>query len=332
VLWPDQGAGMLWPGVFVLLASGIIVLLVARAAARPGLTGELISLGLLICVGVLLLGWLIAPSGMSVGTGTGIPAVVSLDSETPARPRALVLERRQGQLRYAVAGAPQARLGDADALAGSAGGDPVGSDPVGSDPAGAAQFADVVAGLVSGASGAVEEELGGRAIGFVVFDGPSQDPVVTELDATIGLRQLARAPQQSLWLVAGDPTRAALVDATTGSTPTRPEPEPIEVPILTTPTTIDVVLHPLTPLPRRMTVAEQADGGWRGELAGNPLELAVDIRGMIWADVDTDGSLSLTHRSWWPVIATIHLVVLVGLLVLSMPKRRIVDPDAGGEP
>ena len=100
---------------------------------------------------------------------------------------------------------------------------------------------------------------------------------MTELDATIGLRQLARAPQQSLWLVAGDPARAELVGprASAGDA----EVEPIEVPVPTTPTTIDVVLHPLTPLPRDLVVAEQADPGWHGSLDGRPLELVRRLQG-----------------------------------------------------
>ena len=107
-------------------------------------------------------------------------------------------------------------------------------------------------------------ELGGRAIRFVVFDGPPDDPVVGELDATVGLRQLARAPEQSLWLVAGNPTRAEL--SATGGESGGSAADPIEVPILTTPTTVDVVLHPQTQLPRRLLVAERAELGlaWCG--------------------------------------------------------------------
>jgi hypothetical protein len=238
--------------------------------------------------------------------------VVSLDADSQARPRSLVLDRIDGQLRYAVASGPQAILGDADAVAGS-----------GVDPG----FDDAVAGLVSGASGQVEQELGGRAIRFVVFDGPPQDPVVAELDATFGLRQLARAPEQSLWLVAGDPTRAELTDPTSSSEDSGAS-EPLEVPVLTTPTTIDVELHPLTELPRRLVVAEQADAGWQGSLAGRQLDLVPDARGMLWTTVDAPGVLQVAHRGWWPVAAAGQLALFLVLLLLSLPKRRSVDPDA----
>jgi hypothetical protein len=219
-------------------------------------------------------------------------------------------------VRYAVASGPQAQLGDADALAG-----------VGIDPA----FGDAVSGLVSGASGVVERELGGRAIRFVVFDGPPDDPVVTELDATIGLRQLARAPEQSLWLVAGDPLRAEL--SATGAATGGSGADVIEVPILTTPSSIDVSLHPQIELPRRLVLAEQADPGWTGTIAGVDLGLAPDAQGMIQATVAIPGDLTVEHRSWWPVLALAQLVVIGVLIVLSLPKRRLVDPDAhGGAP
>ncbi len=312
LLWPELGPGMLWPGVLLLLAAALLAFLVAEVAARPGLAGELLSVGWVVCIAVLLGGWWVAPSTLSVGSGTGLPPVVSLDADSQARPRSLVLDRIDGQLRYAVASGPQAILGDADAVAGS-----------GVDPG----FDDAVAGLVSGASGQVEQELGGRAIRFVVFDGPPQDPVVAELDATFGLRQLARAPEQSLWLVAGDPTRAELTDPTSSSEDSGAS-EPLEVPVLTTPTTIDVELHPLTELPRRLVVAEQADAGWQGSLAGRQLDLVPDARGMLWTTVDAPGVLQVAHRSWWPVAAAGQLALFLVLLVLSLPKRRSVDPDA----
>jgi hypothetical protein len=306
---------MLWPGVFLLLASAVLALLVAHVCSRPGLAGEVLSVAWIVCIGVLVLGWWVAPRTLSVGTGTGMPPVVGLDAESSARPRSLVLDRVDGQLRYAVASGPQALLGDADAVAGSA-----------VDPG----FDDAVAGLVSGASGQVEQELGGRAIRFVVFDGPPEDPVVAELDATFGLRQLARAPEQSLWLVAGEPTRAELTDPTATSKDAKPLP-PLEVPVLTVPTTIDVELHPLTQLPRRLLVAEQFDPGWRGSLADQPLDLAPDARGMIGASVDATGILQVVHRSWWPAAAAAQLGLFLFLLVLALPKRRTVDPDAGDD-
>ena len=314
-LWPELGQGMLWPGAFLLLAAALLAFLVAGVAARPGLVGELLSAAWVLCIAVLVVGWWVAPRTLSVGTGTGLPPVVSLDAESQARPRSLVLDRLDGQLRYAVASGPQVSLGDADAVAGSV-----------VDPG----FDDAVAGLVSGASGQVEEELGGRAIRFVVFDGPPEDPLVAELDATFGLRQLARAPEQSLWLVAGDPTRAELTDPTASSKDTRPS-APLEVPVLTAPTTIDVELHPLTQLPRRLVVAEQADPGWQGALAGRQLDLVPDDRGMLWTTVDATGVLQVAHRSWWPVAAAGQLALFLVLLVLSLPKRRSVDPDAAGD-
>jgi hypothetical protein len=78
-------------------------------------------------------------------------------------------------------------------------------------------------------------------------------------------------------------------------------------------------------------VAEQADPGWRGTLDGEPLDLVPDDRGMLGTTIGAPGVLQVTHGSWWPIAATGQLVLLVGLLVLSLPKRRTVDPDASPE-
>ena len=82
-LWPDLGVGMLWPGVFVLLASALLALLVAQVASRRGLAGELLSVAWVVCIGVLVVGWWVAPGSLAVSTGTGIPPVVGLDAAVP---------------------------------------------------------------------------------------------------------------------------------------------------------------------------------------------------------------------------------------------------------
>ncbi len=325
--WPDLAAGSLWPGVLLLFAGALLILLLVWSleagppdADRPGSAPSALWGAWLVAVVILFVGWWAAPSALSVSASSGIPPVVSLDAESGARTRAVVLSHDQEGLRFAVAEGPTVALGDAQALAGST------VDP---------DFADAVAGLVSGASGEVEQQFGGRAIRYVVFNGASADPLVAELDATIGLRQLARSAEQSLWLVTGNPTRAELVgtpgaqsEPGDGSPPGPTPVAPVQVPVLTSPSSVDVVLHPQTELPRRLLFAEDFDPGWSGTLAGAGLDLSADAQDMIVADVATTGALKLAYTSWWPVAAGAQLLVFAALLVLSLPKRRPVDPDA----
>ncbi len=311
--WPEAPVLALWPGQLLLVGGGLLLALLARAG-RPdpdgaGRVGRLVRWGAAGCTAVLLVGWWVAPTLALVGSRTGVPAVVSLAQDSPERPRALVLGRAGGPIRYAVAAAPQARLGDADALAAPH-----------LDPG----FTEVVAGLVSGAAGDLEADLGGRGIRYVVFDGPQEDPLVAELDAAIGLRRLASAPEQSLWLVAGQPVRAELTAPPSGAE--------VVVPVGTVPTTVDVVLHPQTELPRSLLLAEAADPGWRGVLEGVPLALAADARGMLTAPITGTGRLSVQHGGLWPLLAVLQLLGMAALLVLALPKRGPVDPDSGGQP
>ena len=323
LVWPDLPAGSIWPGQPLLLAGGLLAMTVAHVVGRGepaagGLTGMLAEgvgrgvagLAWLACVAVLAVGWWAAPSVVAVGSETGLPPVVGLAEQTPERPRALVLTRGtaeapDGEVSYAVSTGPQAWLGAAEALSAPQ------ADPV---------FADVVAALVSGAGGDLETELGGRGIRYVVFDGSQADPLVAELDAAIGLRRLASAAEQSLWLVSGQPVRAELVG--------RQDDPDVLVPITTTPTSVDVVLHPQTLLPRTLVLAESADPGWQATSQGRPLALDTDAQGMITASVTTPGPLQVEHAGSWTRLATAQLVLMLGLVVLALPKRRTVDADA----
>lgn len=304
-LWPRVDATTLWPGQELLVAGGILVVLLGSLAQRGGPGRRVVELAWLGCIAVLAVGWWITPSGMTVGTDSGLPPVVGLAEQSPDRSRALVLAPEGDEVRYAVSTGPVTALGAADALAAPQ-----------DDPA----FTTDVQALVSGAAGDVEDILGGRGIRYVVLDGPTGDPLVAELDAVIGLRRLASSEEQTLWLVAGEPVRAELVspDADT---------ESVVVPVTTTPTSVDVVLHPRIAVPRALVVNERYDAGWQAVLAGADLGLAPDADGMLSAPVDRAGSLVVRHVGVWPYLAIAQLALMAALAVLSLPKRRPLDID-----
>jgi hypothetical protein len=304
LLWPELGAGDVWLGQPLLVAGGLLIVLLARAAGRQGAGSRVLPVVGLVCAGTLLAGWWLAPSVISVGSDQVLPPVVTLDQGSPERPRALVLARDAGLVRYGVATAGESQLGDADTIAAPR------DDP---------EFDDVVQAVVSGASGDLEVDLGGRGIRYVVFNGGQDDPLVGELDSAVGLRRLASSPEQSLWLVAGEPVRAALVG--------RDGVPEVVVPVTERPTSLDVVLHPEMVLPRALQLAESTDPGWHAELAGESLELVSGPTGMITGRVQATGPLSVHHRSRWTVLAIGQLVLFAGLVLLSLPKRRPLDLD-----
>lgn len=325
-LWPQVDPATLWPGQPLQIAAGILVLLLGVAAGghrigqpEPTTTTahRLVTGAWIACLATLAVGWWLAPSGMDVGRDTGLPAVVGLDEETPAQPRALVLARdSEDALRFAVSTGPEAAIGAADAIAAPE------QDPV---------FTDHVQALVSGAAGDPEEDLGGRGIRYVVFDGPQDDPLVAELDATSGLRRLASSASQSLWLVSGNPVRAELIATDDAGTAIgTAAPAQLDVPVTTVPTSIDVVLHPLTELPRLLRVAESFDSGWAGTLDGTALDLQRDGRDMLVAPISMTGELRLAHSGSWLPLALGQLALMAIAAVLALPKRRVVDVD--GEP
>jgi GT2 family glycosyltransferase len=301
--WPEVDVAGLWPGQLLLLAGGLLALVLGRAAGARGFGAAVASVALVGCVAVLGAGWWLTPTATTVGAASVLPPVVALAEEAPERTRTLVLTRDAGTVAYGVSTGARTRLGDADALAAPA------DDP---------SFTIVVEDLVSGVGGDVEADLGRRGIRYVVLDAPAEDPLAATLDASPGLRRLATAPAQSLWLVSGQPTRAELIGRTD-------DPD-VVIPITTRPSSVDVVLHPDTLLPRILVLAEQADPGWTGRIEGAPLTLSPDGQGMAVAQVAATGRLTVAHASRWTLLATVHLVVLGVLVILALPKRRPVDP------
>jgi GT2 family glycosyltransferase len=301
-LWPDLDPATVWPGQLLLLAGGLLAFVVARAATGGGAGAGAASVALSACVVVLGVGWWVAPVTAEVGPRTSLPSVVALAEESPERPRTLLLARDAGTVVYGVSTGAQVRLGDADALAAEA-------DPV---------FDQVVEDLVSGVGADVEVDLGRRAVRYVVLNAPAGDPLAAVLDSSVGLRRLATAEDQSLWLVAGQANRGELIG--------RSDDPDVVIPITTRPTSVDVVLHPQTLLPRILVLAERADPGWTGSIDGAPLVLSSDGQGMTAAQVTATGRLSLAHTSWWTTIAAGHLLLLTVLVLLALPKRRSMDP------
>ncbi len=309
VAWPDADVAGLWPGQMLLLAGGLLALVLGRAAGARGPGAAAASVALVGCVAVLGAGWWVAPSRTTVGAVSVLPPVVALAEESPQRPRTLLLTRDADTVVYGVSTGARTRLGDADALMAPA------DDPT---------FTIVVEDLVSGVGGDVEADLGRRAIRYVVLDAPPEDPLAATLDASPGLRRLATAPSQSLWLVSGQASRSELIGRTD-------DPD-VVVPITTRPSSVDVVLHPDTLLPRILVLAEQSDPGWTGRIEGTPLTLSADGQGMTVAQVAGTGRLTLVHTGRWTLLATVHLVVMGVLVLLALPKRRPVDPHREDAP
>ena len=155
----------------------------------------------------------------------------------------------------------------------------------------------------------------------------------TELDATIGLRQLARCPG-AVAVARGrrpEPRRAGRRRAVAGAPGSR---RPGGGPGAHRPDDDRRRAAPADPAcPDGSVVAEQADPGWRGSLAG----AATGPRGRMPAGcsattIGTTGDLAVAHRSWWPVAARAAaggVPRAAGPVAAQAPDAR---PGRGGRP
>ena len=307
-VWSAQVAERVWLGQPLLLVTGALLLVLGWLSNRAGRGAERSGMALLTALVVLGVGWWLAPVQLATSSASGQPAVVSLAQGTEDRPRAVVLSRSADAVRFGVSTTPEAYLGDADALA---------------DVLDGQGLTDTIRALVSGSGVDVSTALGARAIRYVVFNGAPDDPLVAELDATTGMRRLASSDQQSLWLVSGDPVRASLdPQPQTPAAPGALAPGRVVVPVATVPTTVDVVLHPQIELPRTMRLAEMAEPGWTVRVDGKDVAVTPDDYGLVSGQVASSGSLTASHSSLWPWLAGAHLLLMVALVVLALPRWR----------
>lgn len=310
--WPDAPSGTAWAGQPLLICSGVLVVLAARAVAvrMPIGIGPHAGLGdaaLLGCAVLLVVAWFAAPSLVRVSAPSALPPVSGLAAQTPDQPRTLALVRDGDALRFGVSARPAVQLGDADAQA-------VGPSD--------AAFTEVVRTLVSGAGRDVSGELSARAVRFVWLSAAPGDEVAARLDAAPGLRRLSGSIADSLWLVTDQPVRSWLTPVDGSAT--------VPVPVTTSPTSIHVVLDPAAAIPTVLSVAELADGDWHASIGGVPVALGADERGLLTAQLELTGELVVSHHSRWSWLAAGQCALVLVLMVLGLPKRGPGTDARGG--
>lgn len=309
-----------WPGQWLQLSGAAFLLAIGflasardvRGGRRVTAPGWLVG-GALVAALALTGGWAAASPGATTASADAVmPAVAAAAATSAEAPRVLLLRRDPvtDAVGYYVSAGAGARLGDADVA--SAG-------PL------QEKLDSTVAGMVAAAGLDVAGQLAPRAIGYVVFTGAADDPVISALDSAVGLRRLSSGSNQALWLVIGHAARAQLAPAAA-----LPDDEPVMVPVRAEgQPVIAVVLHPDLRFPRRLAFAERMSRGWHIDLAGTGVPVTPDpATGLVQADLGGPGVLTVEYRGWRGVAVSLQLGLLAALMVLGLPKRRRLDPDS----
>lgn len=326
-----------WPGpmTMVLGLAMIAACGVGVQGLRERFAGQNFTLGQPLAA-VAVLGSLVAPIAGALWWVPGgddvvvraprsnVPAFVAAEAVGPQAPRTLILsDDGQGQVRYTLLGGAALQLGDAE------------TPP----PARVwAPLDEFVAALASGRGGGEVDALRSYGVRYVKLSAGSSRSIVPALDSQPGIRRLASADGEVLWRISGTTSRAQVwdVDPATGEF----VPMPLDVAQPESVGTDPYVLQQLPqaselePGSRVLWVGATTDSGWRALIEGRSLAPAALGEPWEWSSafvVPVEQGTAQVEvvfddgpRQRWLLV---QLAVIVVLIVVALPERRVVDPD-----
>ncbi len=326
-----------WPGPMTLVL-GLAMIAAAGIGAeglRQRFAGQNFTLGQPVAV-VALIGAVIAPFAAAAwwipatddvlvrAPRTDVPAFVAAEANGAQAPRTLVLtDNGQGEVRYTLLGGSALTLGAAD------------TPP----PAEVWQPIDeFVAALASGRGGGEVDALRSYGVRYVKLTPNSSRSVVPALDSEPGLRRLASADGEVLWRISGVTSRAQVLDIDPATGDFLPAAVELAQPgVIGTDPYVETVLpeaFDVEPGSRVLWLGSSAASQWRASIDGRPLAPAALPEPLDWSAafvVPADQATSVTVASFddtvrrgWLILQSIVILVLI---VLALPERRVVDPD-----
>ena len=173
---------------------------------------------------------------------------------------------------------------------------------------------------------------------YVKLASGSSRSIVPSLDSQPGLRRLSSAEGEVLWRIGGVTSRAQVWDVNTANGEFVPVALDVAQPgTLGTDPYVQQRLPAALDLPpgsRVLWVGATADSNWRASIDGGQLAPAALDASLDWSSsfvVPIDQATAEVEvvfddgpRRLWLLF---QLIVIIALIVVALPERRVVDPD-----
>ena len=297
--------GRFWSGALLVVVESLILpsALKVLVEVLPNLRDSKLGLGHFVSIFIALVTsfsligtttWAITSGANSLlksGSPNVIPAFITSLSDTPAKPKTLVISKSKYGTTYFITRGSDLELGDPDVAVGT---------PIEIDQA--------VDQLISGTGINSSKIIGAYGIQYVYMRNPIDPAIVRTIDGIGGFTRSSATSAGIVWKVFASLPRLSITDASGLST---------QLKATEIGGSDDLVF------PGRVTLAEKFDGNWKLMVAGKNISLKKSPIGEPYFEVDTLGSLTLEHDGTKRrALISLQALFLLTVIVLSLPAGR----------
>ncbi len=297
--------GQVWTGTIILFIEILILIPTLKIAVEllPNLKNSKLGLGHFLSVLIVIIStfsisatsfWAITGGANSLVTANKvevIPPFIASLSDTPNRPKTLVIGRTEDQLNYFVTRGSDLEIGDADVAVATP-----------------APVTQAILELMSGAGLTSSKTLGAYGIQYIFLKNPIDQGVARTIDGIGGFTRSSSTNSGIIWQVVESKARVSVLDAT-GDTTAINSAKVGAMDDLQTPGTV--------------TIAEKFNLGWKLIINGNQLEPTQSALGLPSFEVAETGPVILLHDGTkHRALISVELIALLTIIVLSLPAGR----------
>lgn len=297
--------GQVWTGTIIVFMEILILIPTLKIAVEllPNLKDSKLGLGHFLSVLIVIIStfsisatsfWAITGGANSLVRANKlevIPPFIASLSDTPTRPKTLVIGRTEDQLNYFVTRGSDLEIGDVDVAVATP-----------------APVTKAILELMSGAGLISSKTLGVYGIQYVFLKNPIDQGVARTIDGIGGFIRSSSTDSGIIWQVVESKPRVSVLDAT-GATTAINSAKVGAMDDLQTPGTV--------------TLAEKFDRGWKLIINGNQLEPTQSALGLPSFEVAETGPVILLHDGTkHRALISVELIALLAIIVLSLPAGR----------
>lgn len=298
-------SGRVWTGSIIIFVEILLLIPALHVAVDviPNLRNSRLGLGHFASVFavffttlslLLTSAWTVtggANSSVSGGRSEIVPAFIASLSDTPIRPKTLVIGRTDNQLKYFVTRGSDLQIGDPDVAV---------ETPK--------AISSAIIDLLSGAGITSSKVLGAYGIQYLYLKNPVDENVARTIDGIGGFTRSSATNSGIIWQIVGSNSRVSVLDATGVTTGLNSN-------------NIGAIDELRTP--GAVTIAEKFDAGWKLIVNGKSLELLQSPIGLPYFEVEEVGPIALIHDGTkHRALISLQLISLLVVVILSLPAGR----------